>query len=294
MGAEIQVPWIILFSCQVTELELHPGFKCSLKKKKKKRKGKTSTNTYFYICITCIQKEGTAEQWLESGATFQTPKMTSAISKAPGPRVSHLTPDKGPSLVFQEIKLHVSWLVRAVRARTCQRRMCNVWFYPENSIWGPHSKGQRKGLHILVFPNRQEWHFLAHSYVGCCGVCLPYHRQAAVRVTNPSPLPTCSPSLVRLLQEGTGSVAGLGGGFVSLADTVAYCPFGPRFGVNAVSQETWLFSSPTSRRLWLVFCKDVRKPIALALQLQSRLSPWWTQQPVWTPRPLGGHQSYAR
>ena len=118
--------------------------------------------------------------------------------------------------------------------------MCNVWFYPENSIWGPHSKGQRKGPHILVFPNRQEWHFLAHSYVGCCGVCLTYHRQAAVRVTNPSPLPTCSPSLVRLLQEGTESVEGLGGGFVSLADTVAYCPCGPRFGVNAVSQETWL------------------------------------------------------
>lgn len=56
----------------------------------------------------------------------------------------------------------------------------------------------------------------------------------------PPPFPTCSPSLVRLLQEGTGSVAGLGGGFVSLADTVAYCPFGPRFGVSAVSQETWL------------------------------------------------------
>lgn len=71
--------------------------------KKRGGEGKMSTNTYFYVCITCNQKEGTAERWLESEATFQTPKMTSAISKAPGPRVSPLTPDRGPFLVFQEI-----------------------------------------------------------------------------------------------------------------------------------------------------------------------------------------------
>ena len=35
-------------------------------------------------------------------------------------------------------------------------------------------------------------------------------------------------------------MVGLGGGFVSLADTVADCPFGPRFGVRAVSHEIWL------------------------------------------------------
>lgn len=59
--------------------------------KKKDGGREKNTNTYFYVCITCIQKEGMAEEWLESGAAFQTPDMTSAISRARGPRVSHLT-----------------------------------------------------------------------------------------------------------------------------------------------------------------------------------------------------------
>lgn len=85
----------------MTELELHPGFKCSLKKNGGERKNE---HKYIFLCLHHLYTEGrTAERWLESEATFQTPKMTSAISKAPGPRVSPLTPDRGPFLVFQEI-----------------------------------------------------------------------------------------------------------------------------------------------------------------------------------------------
>lgn len=48
----------------------------------KKEKEEKNTNTYFYVCITCIQKEGAAERRLESGAAFQTAEMTSATSEA--------------------------------------------------------------------------------------------------------------------------------------------------------------------------------------------------------------------
>lgn len=129
--------------------------------KKKKRKGKTSTNTYFYVCITCIQKEGTAEQWLESGATFQTPKMTSAISKAPGPRVSHLTPDKGPSLVFQEIKLCMSVGSSEQLGPAPAREECAMFGFILRTAYGaPTARGKERGPTFWFFPIDRNGTFL--------------------------------------------------------------------------------------------------------------------------------------
>lgn len=117
--------------------------------------------------------------------------------------------------------------------------MCYAWFYPESSIWGPHSKGQKRGSTFWFSPIDRNGTFLP-TPMSDVGSASPITGRQQSGPQTPPPFPTCSPSLVRLLQEGTGSVVGLGGGFVSLADTVAYCPFGPRFGVSAVSQETWL------------------------------------------------------
>lgn len=47
-----------------------------------KKGKKKNTNTYFNASITCIQKKGAAKWWLEQGAVFYIPRMTSTISKS--------------------------------------------------------------------------------------------------------------------------------------------------------------------------------------------------------------------
>lgn len=57
--------------------------------------------------------------------------------------------------------MHISRLLGAGGACTCQKRACDVWFHPGNGTEGPRGKGQRQGLHRLVSPSQQEWHCFA-------------------------------------------------------------------------------------------------------------------------------------
>lgn len=108
-GAEIQGPWVTLHSCQVAELKLRPGFKCSFKKEKKKKWGEGErTQIHISTSASLLQRRG---QWRGGRNAGGLPDTRDGdCHPPPSPRAGGEPPDpRGPARCFRKLKcVHVS------------------------------------------------------------------------------------------------------------------------------------------------------------------------------------------
>lgn len=127
-----------------------------------KKKERKNEHKYIFLCLHHLYTEGrnsraVAGKW----SYFPTPKMTSAISKAPGPRVSHPTPDKGPSPVFQEIKLCMSVGSSEQSGPAPAREECAMFgFILRTACEAPTARGKERSSTFWFFPIDRNGTFL--------------------------------------------------------------------------------------------------------------------------------------
>ena len=159
----------------------------------------------------------------------------------------------------------------------------------------PAARGKERGSTGWFFQVNRNGTALPSFCVRDCGVCLPHRRQAAIKAADPPRYPPAVAAWSGPCKKVQGVWQGLGGRCESLADTVARRPFRQSSVLSAVSQETWLVipNFKETEMGVLQRCEKTHSPgLATAERAEAMVDS--SGQLIWTPRPRGGHRSYAR